>query len=432
MNPNPEIQKSLRYSIIDGMFWTVMVGCGERFFVPFALMLGASYFDVGMVVALPLLFASLSQLFSSTMIEKINSRKKVVLIGAFLQALLFIPLIFLNFIPISKTILLILLVTAYWVSGSIIAPAWNSWMGDLVDIEGRGSYFGKRNKLMELSTLITFVIAGSFLHIMHQKNFELYGFMILFVIALFARLASWHFLNKKYDPPLPVASEGKLSFFEFVRTIHQTHFGRLVLFLIFMNFSFYVSAPFFTPFMLQDLGFSYFQYMMIVASNMATRLIFMPVWGQVSDRYGARKTLQISVSFLPITVLMWLFSGDYYYIMLIHIISGVVWSGFELSAFTYILDSTSTEKRARCIAYYNVLNGFFIVLGSFLGSQLVKIQIFDMPMLYTAFLGSFILRTLFVLTLFPRIQEIRSVEPISYRKLLTHVITFPILSLREK
>src|SRR3989338_10773066 len=194
---NPQIQKSLHYSIIDGVFFTIMLGSGERFFVPFALMLGSSYFEVGLIVALPLLFGSLSQLFSTHLIEKIHSRKKVVVRGVFLQALMFAPMILLYFSPISPTYLFIGLTICYWICGHIIAPAWNSWMGDLVDMQSRGSYFGKRSRIMEFSTLITFMIAGWYLHFMKAGNQEYIGFLTLFVVALAARLMSFHFLNKK-------------------------------------------------------------------------------------------------------------------------------------------------------------------------------------------------------------------------------------------
>ena len=431
-SPNPQIQKSLHYSIIDGVFFTIMLGSGERFFVPFALMLGSSYFEVGLIVALPLLFGSLSQLFSTHLIEKIHSRKKVVVRGVFLQALMFAPMILLYFSPISPTYLFIGLTICYWICGHIIAPAWNSWMGDLVELQSRGSYFGKRSRIMEFSTLITFMIAGWYMHIMKEGQQEYIGFLTLFAVALVARLLSFHFLNKKYEPYFEVNNESKFTFIQFVKKMKTTNFGHFVLFAVLMNFSFYVSAPYFTPYMLKELHFSYLQYMVIVAASMTSRLMFMPVWGKYIDQYGTRKILSLSASFLPLTVLFWMFSANFYWIIAIHIMAGFIWSGFELSSFNFVLDSTSSEKRARCVAYYNVLNGFFILLGSLLGSQLVKMNLFSATAVYTAFLGSFILRILFTSIFLPHLKEVRPVEPITYRKLFLQALLQPVHILKNK
>ena len=409
-----------------------MLGSGERFFVPFALMLGASYFDVGLVVALPLLFGSLSQLFSTHLIEKINSRKKVVMGGVFLQALMFAPMILLYFSPVHPVTLFIVFTICYWICGHIVAPAWNSWMGDLVDLQSRGSYFGTRSRIMEFSTLITFMIAGWFMHLMKEGSQEYIGFLTLFGVALVARLMSFYFLNKKYEPYFEIKNESKFTFLQFVKKMKTTNFGHFVFFAVLMNFSFYVSAPYFTPYMLKELHFSYFQYMVIVAASMTSRIIFMSVWGKYIDQYGTRKILALSTSFLPVTVLFWMFSANFYWIVAIHIIAGFVWSGFELSSFNFILDSTSSEKRARCVAYYNVLNGVFILLGSLLGSKLVQMNLFSATPVYAAFLGSFVLRVLFTSVFLPKLKEVRPVEAITYRKLFLQALLQPAHILKHK
>lgn len=430
---HPHVQKSLFYSIVDGIFFTIMVGCGERFFIPFALLLGASYFEIGLLVSLPILLGSLFQILGNYLIERTSSRKKVILRGLKLQSFIFIPLIFLCVFFSQKLIFLfIALVIVYWIGGHIASPAWNSWMGDLVSFESRGSYFGKRNKTMEISNLLTFICAGIFLHFMKIQSYEVYGFLVLFIIAFVARSISVHYLSKKYEPSFTVKEDAKFTFFAFVKKLKTTNFGSFVLFSAFMNFSFYIASPFYAPYMLKELEFSYFQYMIVAASAMASRLVFLPIWGQYIDQYGTKKTLSLSASLLPITVGLWLVSGNFYFIILIHIFSGLAWSGFELSSFTFILNSTSSEKRARCVAYYNALTGFFILSGSIIGSQLVKIQLFSWPLVFSAFFVSSLLRGLFTLILLPRIKEVKTVDSITYKKLFTHVLFQPFASLAHK
>jgi hypothetical protein len=52
------IRKSLKYSVTDGGFHAAMLGCGESFFVAFAVFLKASNIQIGLLGSLPLLIGS--------------------------------------------------------------------------------------------------------------------------------------------------------------------------------------------------------------------------------------------------------------------------------------------------------------------------------------------------------------------------------------
>ncbi|MBU0461069.1 MAG: hypothetical protein KJ574_00625, partial [Nanoarchaeota archaeon] len=58
--------------------------------------------------------------------------------------------------------------------------------------------------------------------------------------------------------------------------------------------------------------------------------------------------------------ILWIFSTDIWYLILIQAYSGFVWAGFEISSFDYIFDSTTHQKRTTCVAYYNVMTGVMI------------------------------------------------------------------------
>ena len=56
------LRTSLRASTYDGICNAVMVGFGESYFPAFALFLGASAFEAGVLATLPILVGSLFQL----------------------------------------------------------------------------------------------------------------------------------------------------------------------------------------------------------------------------------------------------------------------------------------------------------------------------------------------------------------------------------
>ena len=76
--PEDRARKTLVYSILDGIGYSVMVGAGETYFIPYAIFLGGSNLVLGLFVALPILVGSLSQIFSERLLLLLGTRKRVI------------------------------------------------------------------------------------------------------------------------------------------------------------------------------------------------------------------------------------------------------------------------------------------------------------------------------------------------------------------
>ena len=129
---------------------------------------------------------------------------------------------------------------------------------------------------------------------------------------------------------------------------------------------------------------------------------------------------------MPAVPLLWVLSKDVWYLALVQVFSGLVWAGFDLSSFNFIFDTTSHEKRATCVAYYNVLNGAAVFIGAMLGSAILIYLPTDHAILssfYLVFLASFGLRYIFSFIFIPRLKEARQVQTISYKNLFLNVIS---------
>ena len=120
------INKSLRYSIKDGIFHSAMVGFGESFFSAFAVFLKANNLQLGLIGSLPQTLGSLSQLFTNKIMDFFKSRKKVVCLGVLLQALTYLPIALLFMFDKFKIAYLLFFISIYWIFGTILSPAWNS------------------------------------------------------------------------------------------------------------------------------------------------------------------------------------------------------------------------------------------------------------------------------------------------------------------
>jgi MFS family permease len=314
---------------------------------------------------------------------------------------------------------LIFFFSLYWIFGAIFSPAWNSWMGDLVNQEKKGSYFGKRNKIAGMASFAALLIAGYILQRFSGTDKSTYiGFVIIFSLALISRIISFFYLIKKYEPKYEIVEKAQFSFIEFLKQARFRNYGLFVFYLCFMSFAVFLSAPFFTPYMLKTLSLDYRTFTLIIAVPLIVKFFMLPVWGKLSDKYGSRKVLALTGFLMPIVPLLWVFSKEVWYLMLIQAYSGFVWAGFEISSFSFIFDSTSVQRRAICVAYYNALNGIFILVGAILGGLIVKYNNLFWSNYLLVFIVSFVLRYIASIVFIPKIKEVRTVEPISDKQLL--------------
>ena len=440
-NKEQKIKKSLKYSIFDGAFCSMMIGFGESFFSAFAVFLKATNLQLSLLGSLPQTLGSLFQMFTNRLIKLFKSRKKLVCIGALFQTLMYIPVALVFFFGTFRVMHLIIFLCFYWIFGTIANPAWNSWIGDLVNEKERGSYFGRRNRVTGFLSFASLLAAGYILQRFSSSiSMEYLGFALIFSLAMLSRLFSFIYLMKAYEPEYTIASESPFSFIDFVKQARFRNYGLFVIYLCFINFGVYVSAAFFTPYMLYELKLSYGIFTIITAAAMIMKFIMMPIWGNLSDKYGTKKVLTLTGFLMPVVPVLWIFSVNIWYLILIQLYSGFIWAGFDMASFNFIFDSTSSKKRTTCVAYYNVLNGMAILLGAVAGGLIVKYNNLFWSKYFLVFIISFMLRYIASLIFIPKIREVRVVEEISHRKLLLKAFTamptrgliYNIITLRKK
>ncbi|MBM3251865.1 MAG: MFS transporter, partial [Candidatus Omnitrophica bacterium] len=216
-----QINKSLRFSFLDGVFASAMAGFIQDYLTPFLLLLGATTRHVGMLNAFPNLCASLVQLKSPDLVEKIKSRRKITNIFVFLQALMLLPMVFVAFLQGTKPSVFILFVVFYAAFGAVALPGWGSMMSDLVAKNKWGEYFGWRNRVLGFIIVATTFVAGFLLYQIKKFNI-FYGFGILFSFAFIFRIFSWYFLTRMHDPPLEHKKEDCFSLFDFLARIKES------------------------------------------------------------------------------------------------------------------------------------------------------------------------------------------------------------------
>ena len=425
---------SLKASIRDGVSFAVMMGSGEMYFGPFGIFLQATTLQVGLLASLPQLFAAIMQWVGAVNMDRIKSRRGFVITGALIQAMTLVPMALIPFLFGKGTLpvlVLLVLIVIYQSANAAGLPVWSSLIGDLVPAGIRGRFFGRRNRATGMSTFITLLVAGGVLHLFASAGLSQWGFLAALAVAFLARLNSVRWLARYDDPAFTIARDQIFTFRQFLRRSPRSNFAKFVFFVGAINFSVAFSAPYFALFMLRDLRFTYVEFTAVTAVVTITQFLTFRYWGELSDRFGNKKILNLCGCGVAVVPMLWLVSHHILYLFLIQIFCGLVWSGFSLASGNFLYDAVSAPKRARCVAYQGLINGVFFFLGSTAGGWVAghlpgSISIgpwryTPVSMLPALFLISGLMRAVSAGVFLRRFREVRPVEPIRHRDLIFRV-----------
>lgn len=402
------VKKSLHLSHKEGVTFAATTGFGDNFLNPFAVALGATNIQIGLLSSITQFIPALMQLKAADITERFGSRRKIIFRSVFLQACMLFPIAFIPYLPKTLHIYaLICFSTLYLLFASFAAPAWGSLMANLVPKRKMGAFFSKRARIVGLATLATTFLAGYLLHVLNEQSFM--GFTIIFLLAMVSRVTSCYFVSGMYEPPLEVKREHYFSFKEFLRRLNVGNFGKYVLFQSSFSFAIFLSSPFFAAFMLRDLRFSYLTYTIIITIVPLSSILSMSYWGRRADAIGNRRVIRICSLVISTLPALWLVSRHVYFLIGVQTLSGFFWGGFNLCSSNFVYESAVPEKRTRCISYFNTINGVAICLGNLLGGFLATHvpSIFGYQLL-TLFAISSFLRIVVSTTLLRRVKEIRN------------------------
>jgi MFS family permease len=410
-----------------------MMGLAEAYIVPFAVFLRVGTLQIGLLASVPLLCGALTQLWVAKRLDHAPSRRGYVLWLAVLQALALVLPVLLALVSVDHARkYLVLAAIPYFVLGSAAAPGWSAWMGDLLMPGMRGAFFGYRNKLRTLAQLGSLGLSGCVLSLGRHFHLELVGFLLIFALGASARLVSAWQISKMVEPrtAAPGAKEA-FSLLSFVRQAPVRNFGRFTLYASLFFFATHISVPYFTPFMLEELKFSYAEYVMAAAMYTLVEGVMMHNWGRVCDRVGSRKVLAYTGMLLPFVPLLWLPAHTVWPVLLIQAISGLLWGGFHIAAANFLFDAVTPLHRARCMAYYTVLTTIGVTLGAVLGGWLAKhlptryvifgLQVEFSSVLLVIFCISGAARLLASLGMLPLLREAREVPRASARDVIVQL-----------
>ena len=254
---------------------------------------------------------------------------------------------------------------------------------------------------------------------------------LIAMLAGLARLNSRRWLARYRDPECRVAAEQVFTFRQFLRRSPHSNFAIYVFYVGLVNLAVAFSAPYFALYMLRDLHFSYLEFTAVTSVLSVTQFLMFRYWGELCDRFGNKKILNVCGWAICVVPALWVFSTHIVYLGAIQVAAGLVWAGFSLASSNFLFDAVSPPKRARCVAYQGLINGVAYLAGSLGGgyaaSHLPTVfalgpwtwrPVSTLPVL---FLLSGLVRLVAAILMLRKFREVRPVEEISHRQLIYRI-----------
>lgn len=369
-SPSIAAPRGARFLAIEGLFQSLAQGLGETYLSALMVWLGAGSLVLGLVGTLPTAATALSQIVAARAVAGARGARAFISRTWLLQACTLTIVGCFALLPAHLAIPLVCGgATLAWFLAGLSVPAWTSLVSKTVPRRQHGWFFGLRGTVQQIGVVVAILGGGVLLSVSESEGKASLGFLAVFGLAGMFRVIGSGLLigvpehsRSRQGPPLRSLSEE-------LKT--SAKFRRLALYLWTLHFATWVAAPFFLPYMLRDLAFSYEQVGLLIATAGVVKVLTIRLWGRLADRVGPGPLLRGMGWCLWSVPAMWLLSGNVWWIAFAQVYSGLIWGGHELAQASALLQTT--RGRESTVALFNLVDGGVMIMGSVVGGLIVMV-----------------------------------------------------------
>lgn len=367
----PGSRRGRRLFWADGLVSNISESFVANFTNPFALALGATNAQMGILSSFTNLAGALALLPGARLDEKVASRRRIVVLGSVVHRLLLVAIALLPLLfGIRAIYVFIALVALRQFFMQIGFPAWSAFTADLVPARIRGRYFSARNIGLGLAALIFTPLAGRLADVIGLPG----GYQAGFIIAALVGFGSTLVFRSIPEPPRSRASdEAAASAKQPLAALLRAHprFAAFSAVAVLWNLSIMVAGPYFSVYIVRNLAASPTQIGLLAASNSLMNILGQRVWGRLNDHKGAAWVMAVAGLAIPLVPAFYALVPNAWFLLAVEAFSGFMWSGYALSSFNLMLGLAPAEQRARFSAVYQIAVFSASFVGPLLGTLLV-------------------------------------------------------------
>lgn len=375
-----ELEAGLRRIVYEGAYSSATAALTSGVILTaYALYLGASNLMVGVLASGPFL-GQLLQAPAILLVERLRARKAISVLSSVIGRSMLALMAVAAFLP--QPVAIAAVIVGQFVlcgNGAIGSCAWNAWMRDLAPQERLGDVFSRRTTYTTSVTLVVGLAAALLLdRTPAGSDARAWAFAGLYTLGCVTGLLSAVVVSRIPEPCMPQRAPEALNLLGLLREpFSDPNFRRLVAFLSSWQFAINLATPFFTVFIVRQLGFDMTFVMVLNVVSQITNLAALRSWGLLSDRFAHKSVLAVAAPTYILCIVAMIAASEIgrgplgiAYLVALHALMGAAVGGVTLattnialklspkgSATAYVATSALTSSFAAGIA--PILGGLF-------------------------------------------------------------------------
>lgn len=373
-------KQTVKLSQVEGGLYALMVASTESFLFYYAVKQNVTSFELALLSTLPLALGAFAQLIIPRFVREVDLGASVVW-TMMIQILGVLGLLFTVAGNYSFDRLLFFS-CIHFIGGLTSNPLWIDWASRIIPKRNFRKYMAQRSSYTWYLILF-FYIALALLG-QYTTWFKL---VYVFIIGAVARVLSVALqaliLRGEYSKKLKreAADRSATPLIENADHHFSLEFKKMIWPFIILTAVFrlscYVSSPFYTPYMMNDLNLSMAHYVILSSIPYFGRALFFNYWGRAGKGYAAFFGVQLTMLYISFIPIVWTLTRSYYILLGTEIIAGIAWGGFELNQILMVqnfVHQSMKEGSRVLLGIHMALTNFFGVVGAVIGSVLLDAQ----------------------------------------------------------
>lgn len=380
-SPESITEKQCRTSrglfILDACASTqIFTATSGAFLSGLAYLAGAGTALTGIIAALPTLMNTI-QIFSSVVYENRASNKRITVMFALIQRLCLIMMLFVPTFGLGSKAAVAVIAVLYSGAhffGAFINTGANNWLMSLVRTEQLGRYLGLKDSITLVASTGGSLILSKILDVYRLTDQEIAGFRMIGIICIGMCVIDITCLSLIREPQ-DIRYKESLNLKKAVRMpLLDKKYRKVLIFFLLWSVAANFASPFFSIYMLENLGLSYLYITVMNMAASAARIVAANLWGKAADSYSWQTVTFASIIMLGLAYIGWGFltkENCIYWLPVVQCVSGAAWGGINIASFRMQFAFAPQEHRVSYVSFCSTMSGFVGFFASMLGSALV-------------------------------------------------------------